>query len=106
MVKGRCAAYAADRGPEMTLTSELPGRMARLACLFGLLGLLSGCVVYSVADTAVRVTDDEIRRYFDAHRDDFGDRRGRAVLSLITTWSSVRTSPLVVSRAYRAPPPP
>jgi hypothetical protein len=56
MVKGRCAAYAADRGPEMTLTSELPGRMARLACLFGLLGLLSGCVVYSVADTAVSTT--------------------------------------------------
>jgi peptidyl-prolyl cis-trans isomerase D len=34
-------------------------------------------------DTAVRVTDDEIRRYFEEHRADFGDRRGRAVLSLI-----------------------
>src|SRR5688572_1279621 len=37
----------------------------------------------SVPDTAVRLTDDEIRKYFDAHRADFGDRRGRAVLSLI-----------------------
>jgi peptidyl-prolyl cis-trans isomerase D len=37
----------------------------------------------SVPDTAVRVTDDEIRQYFEEHRADFGDRRGRAVLSLI-----------------------
>jgi peptidyl-prolyl cis-trans isomerase D len=37
----------------------------------------------SVPDTAVRVTDDEIRAYFDQHRADFGDRPGRAVLSLI-----------------------
>ena len=37
----------------------------------------------TVPDTAVRVTDDEIRRYFEEHRADFGDRRGRAVLSLI-----------------------
>lgn len=36
-----------------------------------------------VPDSAVRVTDDEIRKYFDEHRADFGDRRGRAVLSLI-----------------------
>jgi peptidyl-prolyl cis-trans isomerase D len=38
----------------------------------------------TVPDTAVRVTDEEIRKYFDAHRDDFGDRQGRAVLSLIS----------------------
>lgn len=37
----------------------------------------------SVPDSAVRVTDDEIRKYFDEHRSDFSDRRGRAVLSLI-----------------------
>jgi peptidyl-prolyl cis-trans isomerase D len=37
----------------------------------------------TVSDTAVRVTDDEIRRYFDQHRDDFAKRQGRAVLSLI-----------------------
>jgi peptidyl-prolyl cis-trans isomerase D len=37
----------------------------------------------SVPDTAVRVTDDEIRGYFEEHRTEFGDRRGRAVLSLI-----------------------
>jgi peptidyl-prolyl cis-trans isomerase D len=37
----------------------------------------------TVPDTAVRVTDDEIRRYFDDHRGDFADRQGRAVLSLI-----------------------
>jgi peptidyl-prolyl cis-trans isomerase D len=36
-----------------------------------------------VSDTAVRITDDEIRRYFDAHRTDYTDRPGRAVLSLI-----------------------
>ena len=36
-----------------------------------------------VPDTAVRVTDDEIRQYFEEHRVDFGDRQGRAVLSLI-----------------------
>ena len=36
-----------------------------------------------VPDTAVRVTDEEIRRYFDAHRRDYTDRPGRAVLSLI-----------------------
>ena len=34
-------------------------------------------------DTAVRVTDDEIRRYFDDHRTDYSERPGRAVLSLI-----------------------
>src|SRR5687768_13951 len=37
----------------------------------------------TVADTAVRITDDEIRRYFNEHRDDFAKRQGRAVLSLI-----------------------
>jgi len=37
----------------------------------------------TVSDTAVRVTDDEIRRYFNDHRDDFAKRPGRAVLSLI-----------------------
>jgi peptidyl-prolyl cis-trans isomerase D len=37
----------------------------------------------TVADTAVRVTDEEIRGYFEEHRTEFGDRRGRAVLSLI-----------------------
>ncbi len=37
----------------------------------------------TVPDSAVRVTDDEIRRYFDEHREDFGTRQGRAVLSLI-----------------------
>ncbi len=37
----------------------------------------------AVPDSAVRVTDDEIRRYFDEHRDDFAKRQGRAVLSLI-----------------------
>jgi peptidyl-prolyl cis-trans isomerase D len=36
-----------------------------------------------VSDTAVRVTDDEIRKYFEEHRTDFADRPGRAVLSLI-----------------------
>src|SRR5687768_391637 len=38
----------------------------------------------AMADTAVRVSDDEIRQYFDAHRDDFTKRPGRAVLSLIS----------------------
>jgi peptidyl-prolyl cis-trans isomerase D len=37
-----------------------------------------------VPDSAARVTDDEIRRYFDSHRSDFGERPGRAVLSLIS----------------------
>src|SRR5688572_31142410 len=37
----------------------------------------------TVADTAVRITDDEIRRYFNEHRDDFAKRQGRAGLSLI-----------------------
>ena len=36
-----------------------------------------------VPDTAVRVTDEEVRRYFDGHRSDYTDRPGRAVLSLI-----------------------
>lgn len=37
----------------------------------------------TVTDTSVRVTDEEIGRYFEQHRSDFGNRRGRAVLSLI-----------------------
>ena len=37
----------------------------------------------TVPDSAARVTDDEMRRYFDDHRDDFSKRQGRAVLSLI-----------------------
>ena len=37
----------------------------------------------TVADSAVRITDDEVRRYFDDHREDFAERQGRAVLSLI-----------------------
>ena len=36
-----------------------------------------------VPDTAVRVSDDDIRRYFDEHRTNYADRPGRAVLSLI-----------------------
>ncbi|MGH7719381.1 MAG: SurA N-terminal domain-containing protein, partial [Gemmatimonadaceae bacterium] len=32
----------------------------------------------AVADSAVAVTDEEIRQYFQAHRDDFADRPGRA----------------------------
>lgn len=52
----------------------------------------------SVADSAVRVTDDEIRRYFDAHRDDFGDRRGRAVLSLITLPRPITAADTAASR--------
>jgi peptidyl-prolyl cis-trans isomerase D len=38
----------------------------------------------SVPDSAARVTDDEIRRYFDSHRSEYGERPGRAVLSLIS----------------------
>ncbi|HEU5185093.1 MAG TPA: peptidylprolyl isomerase [Gemmatimonadaceae bacterium] len=52
----------------------------------------------SVADTAVRVTDEEIRRYFDAHRDDFGDRRGRAVLSLIALPRPITAADTAASR--------
>jgi len=52
----------------------------------------------SVPDSAVRVTDDEIRRYFDAHRDDFGDRRGRAVLSLISLPRPITAADTAASR--------
>jgi len=38
----------------------------------------------AVSDTAVRVSDDELRQYFEAHREDFSKRPGRAVLSLIS----------------------
>jgi peptidyl-prolyl cis-trans isomerase D len=37
----------------------------------------------TVPDTAVRVTDDEIRSYFRTHQDRLGDRPGRAVLSVV-----------------------
>jgi len=52
----------------------------------------------SVPDSAVRATDDEIRRYFDAHRDDFGDRRGRAVLSLISLPRPITAADTAASR--------
>ena len=52
----------------------------------------------SVPDSAVRVTDDEIRRYFDAHRDDFGDLRGRAVLSLISLPRPITAADTAASR--------
>lgn len=35
-----------------------------------------------VADSAVTVTDDEIRAWYDERRDDFGERPGRAVVTL------------------------
>ena len=37
----------------------------------------------SIPDSAVAVTDDEVRRYFEAHREDFDDRPGRAVVSVV-----------------------
>ncbi|MGQ0713258.1 MAG: peptidylprolyl isomerase [Gemmatimonadaceae bacterium] len=52
----------------------------------------------SVADTAVRVTDDEIRRYFGEHRDQFGDRPGRAVLSLISLPNPVTAADSTATR--------
>ena len=52
----------------------------------------------SVPDTAVRVTDEEIRRYFDDHRTEFGDRRGRAVLSLIALPKPVTAADSAAAR--------
>ncbi len=37
----------------------------------------------SIQDTAVLVTDDEVRAYFRTHQDRLGDRPGRAVLSIV-----------------------
>lgn len=52
----------------------------------------------TVADTAVRVTDDEIRRYFDGHRDEFGERQGRAVLSLLSIPNPVTAADSAITR--------
>ena len=54
----------------------------------------------TVADTAVRVTDDEIRKYFEAHRDDFGDRQGRAVLSLISLPRPITAADSAATRQH------
>ena len=52
----------------------------------------------SVSDTAIRVTDDEIRSYFEDHRTQFGDRRGRAILSLIALPKPVTAADSAAAR--------
>jgi peptidyl-prolyl cis-trans isomerase D len=52
----------------------------------------------TVADTAVSVTDDEIRRYFNDHRDEFGERQGRAVLSLVSIPNPVTAADSAITR--------
>jgi peptidyl-prolyl cis-trans isomerase D len=37
-----------------------------------------------IADSAVSVSDAEVRTYYDAHRDDLAERPGRAVVSLVS----------------------
>jgi peptidyl-prolyl cis-trans isomerase D len=53
-------------------------------------------------DSAVRVTDDEIRRYFDQHRDAFAKRQGRAVLSLIALPRPVTAADSAATRQRAA----
>ena len=56
----------------------------------------------TVPDSAVRVTDDEIRRYFDQHRDAFAKRQGRAVLSLIALPRPVTAADSAATRQRTA----
>jgi peptidyl-prolyl cis-trans isomerase D len=56
----------------------------------------------TVLDSAVRVTDDEIRRYFDQHRDAFAKRQGRAVLSLIALPRPVTAADSAATRQRTA----
>lgn len=56
----------------------------------------------TVPDTAVRVTEDEIRRYFDEHRDDFAERQGRAVLSLLAIPRPVTAADSAATRQRAA----
>ena len=52
----------------------------------------------SVADSVVTVSNDEIRTYFDAHRDEF-QRQGRAVVSLVTVPRVLTGADTAASRA-------
>ena len=56
----------------------------------------------TVLDSAVRVTDGEIRRYFDQHRDAFAKRQGRAVLSLIALPRPVTAADSAATRQRTA----
>lgn len=55
----------------------------------------------SLADSVVTVADDEIREYFDAHREEFR-RQGRAVVSLVSIPRVVTAADTAASRARAA----
>jgi peptidyl-prolyl cis-trans isomerase D len=54
-----------------------------------------------ISDTAVRVTDDEVRAYYDAHRKEF-DRPGRARVSIIIIPRVVSAADSAAVRAHAA----
>lgn len=54
-----------------------------------------------VPDSAVSVSDDEIRAYYDAHKKDF-DRPGRAQLSIVSILRSVTSADSAAVRARAA----
>jgi peptidyl-prolyl cis-trans isomerase D len=52
-----------------------------------------------IPDSAVRVSDDEVRAYYDAHKKDF-DRPGRAQLSILAIPRSVTAADSAAVRAH------
>jgi len=54
-----------------------------------------------IADSAVRVTDDEIRAYYDTHKKEF-DRPGRARISILTLPRTVGPADSAATRARAA----
>src|SRR5919205_780159 len=53
-----------------------------------------------IPDSQVKVTDDEIRRYFETHQKELGDRPGRAVLSLVTIPRTITAADSAAVRAH------
>ncbi len=53
----------------------------------------------SIPDSAVHITDADIKAYFDSHQKALGDRPGRAVVSLVTIPRTVSASDTAIARA-------
>jgi peptidyl-prolyl cis-trans isomerase D len=54
----------------------------------------------TIPDSQVKVTSEEVRRYFEAHQKELGDRPGRAVLSLVTIPRTITPADSAAVRAH------
>ena len=85
---------------EMRLVSR-PAAAGLLGLRLLVLALLLSLVAFEperISDSAVRVSDDEIRSYYDTHKKQF-DRPGSAKVSILTIPRSVTAADSAANRA-------